>query len=229
MSDSARVTSGKVDDSAAVELSGIIIIVTIMLLFSLVLLVIIFRLYSVRHHFWNRHTSREATSPDLPTLQQRQGLDPSILRSIKAVQISAAEDKLGLECSVCLCQVSEGEKARFLPKCNHGFHMQCIDIWFHSHSTCPLCRNTVSNSSGDLEAAPHSVDAGGLANSEPPIVSSSAPSSSRVRNDGHLAIDITNLRNEGEDQKSPVAVTPTAALYRSLSRLLSRNTRTSSP
>lgn len=221
MSDSETISTGKIEESGALQLSGIIIILVIMLLFILVLLVIIFRLYTIRHHFWNHHTTAHPTSSDLPTLQQGQGLDPSILSSIKVVQFSAAEDQLGLECSVCLCQVSEGEKARFLPKCNHGFHMECIDAWFHSHSTCPLCRNLVSISPDDLEAAA-AVDAGASSNSQPPnYVSSSTPSSSGVINDGHLAIDITLVQTEEEDQKSPV--TPTVALYRSLSRILSRN------
>lgn len=219
MSDQVIVSSGKLEESATLQLSGIIIIVVIMLLFILVLLVIIFRLYAIRHHFWNHHTTTHSTSSELPTLQQRQGLDPSILRSIKVIQFSAAEAQVGLECSVCLSQLSQGEKARFLPKCNHGFHMQCIDIWFHSHSTCPLCRNVVTIPPHDLEAA--AVDAGVSPDSQPPNASSSTPSSSGVINDGHLAIDITITRTAEEDQKSPV--TPRVALYRSLSRLLSRN------
>jgi hypothetical protein len=32
---------------------------------------------------------------------------------------------------------------RLLPKCNHSFHINCIDMWFHSHSTCPICRSPV--------------------------------------------------------------------------------------
>lgn len=219
MSDSvSTVSSGKLEESPALQLSGIIIIVVIMLLFILVLLVIIFRLYSytVRHRFWDHHTTRQSTISDLPTLPQHQGLDPSILRSIKVIQFSSEEAQLGLECSVCLSQVSEGDKARFLPKCNHGFHMQCIDIWFHSHSTCPLCRNVVTISP---EAA--AVDDGVSPDPQPPNASSSTPSSSGVINDGHLAIDITILQTAEEDHKSPV--TPRVALYRSLSRLLSRN------
>lgn len=219
MSNSVTESTGKLDESAALQLSGVIIIVVIMLLFILVLLVIIFRLYTIRHHFWNNHTTRHSTSSDLLTLQQRQSLDPSILSSIKVIQFSSAEAQVGLECSVCLSQVSEGEKARFLPKCNHGFHMQCIDIWFHSHSTCPLCRNVVTISLDDSEAT--AVDAEVSPDTQPPNASSSTPSSSGAINDGHLAIDVTVLQTAEEDQKSPV--TPRVALYRSLSRLLSRN------
>ncbi|KAJ7533737.1 hypothetical protein O6H91_13G061800 [Diphasiastrum complanatum] len=38
---------------------------------------------------------------------------------------------------------TENEKGRLLPKCNHRFHTGCIDMWFHTHSTCPLCRTCV--------------------------------------------------------------------------------------
>ncbi|KAK4791626.1 hypothetical protein SAY86_032039 [Trapa natans] len=44
---------------------------------------------------------------------------------------------------VCLCELAEGEKVRILPKCGHSFHVDCIDKWFESHDTCPLCRSPV--------------------------------------------------------------------------------------
>ena len=47
------------------------------------------------------------------------------------------------QCVVCLCEFEEGEKGRVLPRCNHSFHTECIDMWLHSHSTCPLCRTPV--------------------------------------------------------------------------------------
>ncbi|CAL9777200.1 unnamed protein product [Musa acuminata subsp. burmannicoides] len=43
-------------------------------------------------------------------------------------------------CAVCLNPVMEGEMVRLLPGCRHAFHVECIDMWLHSHSLCPLCR-----------------------------------------------------------------------------------------
>eukprot|EP01018_Ginkgo_biloba_P000211 Gb_04643 [translate_table: standard] len=42
----------------------------------------------------------------------------------------------------CLCEFEKNEKGRMLPRCSHSFHTECIDMWFHSHSTCPLCRTS---------------------------------------------------------------------------------------
>lgn len=47
------------------------------------------------------------------------------------------------DCAVCLCEFSENDKLRLLPTCSHAFHINCIDTWLLSNSTCPLCRNTL--------------------------------------------------------------------------------------
>ncbi|CAK8564237.1 unnamed protein product [Lathyrus sativus] len=47
------------------------------------------------------------------------------------------------DCAVCLCEFELEDKLRLLPKCSHAFHMECIDTWLLSHSTCPLCRGNL--------------------------------------------------------------------------------------
>ncbi|KAH0461219.1 hypothetical protein IEQ34_008794 [Dendrobium chrysotoxum] len=44
-------------------------------------------------------------------------------------------------CPVCLSEFEDGEAVRFPPECGHCFHVECIDMWFRWHSTCPVCRH----------------------------------------------------------------------------------------
>ncbi|KAK6149151.1 hypothetical protein DH2020_016676 [Rehmannia glutinosa] len=55
------------------------------------------------------------------------------------------------ECIICLSDFAIGEKIRVLDKCNHGFHLQCIQQWLASRSSCPTCRTNCSN---ELAASP---------------------------------------------------------------------------
>lgn len=48
---------------------------------------------------------------------------------------------LDSECVICLSDFNNGDRLRILPKCNHGFHLRCIDKWLSSHSSCPKCRH----------------------------------------------------------------------------------------
>ncbi|KAI4989699.1 hypothetical protein ZWY2020_038062 [Hordeum vulgare] len=50
----------------------------------------------------------------------------------------------GAACSVCLEDLRAGEMARRIPACGHAFHVGCIDMWLHSHRSCPLCRCDLS-------------------------------------------------------------------------------------
>lgn len=47
------------------------------------------------------------------------------------------------QCVICLGLVQVGEMVRQLPACMHLFHVDCVDMWLRSHSTCPICRAVV--------------------------------------------------------------------------------------
>uniref|UniRef100_A0A7N0UZ48 RING-type E3 ubiquitin transferase n=1 Tax=Kalanchoe fedtschenkoi TaxID=63787 RepID=A0A7N0UZ48_KALFE len=69
-------------------------------------------------------------------------------KAIKTIPTLNYSDGLNLqhldtECVICLSEFAEGERVRVLPKCNHGFHVRCIDKWLNSHSSCPTCRYSV--------------------------------------------------------------------------------------
>ncbi|XP_028796259.1 RING-H2 finger protein ATL3-like [Neltuma alba] len=152
------VSNDKLGESPAVEVTGKIMVLAIIILFMVVIFVLFLHLYA--KWFW---WSIEETTPPPPRRRrrrrfvfapgqdpaiyggQRSGLDPSVLLSLPVLVYQPENFKDGLECAVCLSELVEGEKARLLPKCNHGFHVDCIDMWFQSHSTCPLCRNPVAS------------------------------------------------------------------------------------
>ena len=47
-------------------------------------------------------------------------------------------------CSICIDDFEDGEKIRILPKCRHGFHLECIKPWLiERQGCCPLCKTPV--------------------------------------------------------------------------------------
>lgn len=148
---------GTVSRGTAFSISTEIMVAAIIFFFVVVVFVFFLHIYVRRR--WGRLVSASrrsrlvfAASQDPPAVPRR-GLDLSVMNSLPVCVYRDKDFKVagGLECAVCLAELADGEKARILPKCNHGFHLECIDMWFHSHSTCPLCRRPVGPD-GDLEA-----------------------------------------------------------------------------
>lgn len=72
------------------------------------------------------------------------GLKKSTLHQIPVVVYGASGiGTPATDCPICLGEFVDGEKVRVLPKCHHGFHVRCIDIWLASHSSCPTCRQSL--------------------------------------------------------------------------------------
>ncbi|EOA32520.1 hypothetical protein CARUB_v10015801mg [Capsella rubella] len=73
------------------------------------------------------------------------GLDESLIKSITVYKYRKTDGFVeSSDCSVCLSEFQENESLRLLPKCNHAFHVPCIDTWLKSHSNCPLCRTFIA-------------------------------------------------------------------------------------
>ncbi|PUZ76006.1 hypothetical protein GQ55_1G256400 [Panicum hallii var. hallii] len=89
---------------------------------------------------------------------------PTLVYSAGLLPLQAAAGGGGPVCAICLAELEPGERVRVLPKCNHGFHVRCVDRWLLARSTCPTCRQS-------LFAAPHKgsgcADTG--AGAEPPV------------------------------------------------------------
>lgn len=76
--------------------------------------------------------------------QATTGLDQPAIAALPTFAYQrGGKDGTAAECPICLSAVDEEEMVRVLPNCEHLFHVECIDMWLHSHSTCPVCRATV--------------------------------------------------------------------------------------
>ncbi|XP_062191098.1 putative RING-H2 finger protein ATL49 [Phragmites australis] len=74
------------------------------------------------------------------------GVDQAFIDALPVFLYGAvvgAGGKDPFDCAVCLCEFADDDRLRLLPKCSHAFHVDCIDTWLLSHSTCPLCRRSL--------------------------------------------------------------------------------------
>lgn len=137
-------------------LRGKIMLSAIVILFGVVIFLAILHLYARwyllrlrRRELQRRHRRRRRThivfyvDNNQPNSANDHGLEAEVLNSLPLFAYSSKTHPEGLECAVCLSEFEENETGRFLPKCSHSFHVECIDMWFRSHSTCPLCRSPV--------------------------------------------------------------------------------------
>ncbi|XP_072969927.1 RING-H2 finger protein ATL74-like [Typha angustifolia] len=92
----------------------------------------------------NRMVNRP--EPNHATRLAQTGLPKKALRAMPAQPYSVGLKlhATNPECAICLSDFEPGERIRVLPKCNHGFHVRCIDRWLLAHSSCPTCRRGMS-------------------------------------------------------------------------------------
>lgn len=79
-----------------------------------------------------------------PFQTPKRGLDPTVIASLPTFTVGAIGDvAAATECAVCLSVLEEQDTARELPNCKHVFHVDCVDKWLTTCSTCPVCRTDV--------------------------------------------------------------------------------------
>ncbi|XVF05768.1 hypothetical protein REPUB_Repub05bG0200900 [Reevesia pubescens] len=166
------------------------------------------------HHF--HAFTFDTTFPSSPS----KGLDSSVISSIPLFVYKKEDYKHGLECVICLSPFEDNDAGRNLPKCGHGFHVECIDMWLQSHSNCPICRAPV------------------VSNDKVSVVISADSQVSSLESvaviDGNSRLDnLTDLSESGNRQIAAAAnddnlsasssLTLSSSLGFSLKRMLSRN------
>uniref|UniRef100_A0A164W6Q8 RING-type E3 ubiquitin transferase n=1 Tax=Daucus carota subsp. sativus TaxID=79200 RepID=A0A164W6Q8_DAUCS len=68
------------------------------------------------------------------------GLDLAIIESLPTIVFRHDLKDGAIECAVCISNLEDGEMIRFLPNCEHNFHVACIDTWLGTNTTCAVCR-----------------------------------------------------------------------------------------
>lgn len=68
------------------------------------------------------------------------GLISPILLTESQVTTSKTEEF----CSICHETINVSDIIRKLNFCKHFFHLGCIDQWFTSKDTCPMCRHMLN-------------------------------------------------------------------------------------
>ncbi|XWS74367.1 hypothetical protein CRYUN_Cryun02cG0209100 [Craigia yunnanensis] len=172
------------------------------------------------HHF--HAFTFDTTFPSSPS----KGLDSSVVSSIPSFVYKMEEYKHGLECVICLSPFEDNDVGRNLPKCGHGFHVDCIDMWLQSHSNCPICRAHVL--SDDKVSVVNLVDSqvsslgsvGELLNVEVGVIDGN----SRLDN----LTDVSDSSNRqiaaaNDDNLSASSSSLSSSLACSLKRMLSKN------
>lgn len=176
-------------------------IVILILTFSFFLLYTLYKFYTV----WYR--SRLRRSPPSPENQETNedfldhdvldhpiwyirtiGLQPSVISAITVIKYKKADEIIdGTFCSVCLSDFQEDETLRLLPKCNHAFHISCIDTWLRSHTNCPLCRaGIVKNTTSSASLDQNLDDSGGVEENQVAIsITDEVIGEERQREDDH--------------------------------------------
>ncbi|KAL3638599.1 RING-H2 finger protein atl7 [Castilleja foliolosa] len=61
-------------------------------------------------------------------------------------------------CSVCLGEYEAEDKLQQIPGCGHTFHMDCIDLWLSTRTTCPLCRQSLLASTTTIKVPPDDIN-----------------------------------------------------------------------
>ncbi|CAN1199300.1 RING-H2 finger protein ATL78 [Linum perenne] len=127
-------------------------------------------------------------------------------KALKTFPVVIFSDGMNLdaECVICLSEFAAGDRVKILPRCNHGFHVKCIDKWLGSHSSCPTCRHCLLDTCRKIVGVP--VAAVVAVVSSPPLPTVSDDSSSTTPTTSTVAPAKIVRSNNGDAPSATVAV-----------------------
>ncbi|XP_024532799.1 RING-H2 finger protein ATL34-like [Selaginella moellendorffii] len=147
-------SSSPLSSSLATDRLTVVIVCSILFAFMLLSLLIFFYACKCvearnRRHRQVQEEGQELVGAGGGGFQSRLGLSKDLVKRLpvvsyeQLVKIKSGEENVEC-CAVCLIEFGKGDsEIRHLPRCGHCFHTDCIDMWFFSHSSCPICRDSL--------------------------------------------------------------------------------------
>ncbi|KAL8457741.1 hypothetical protein ACS0TY_034745 [Phlomoides rotata] len=113
------------------------IIVSVMLLVVGIVVLIVIHVCVVGRAF--RDDSINVTGSIPSRVDSIPSMNPEDIKKLPCFDYRV-DEKVSVECAICLESFNGGEKCRILENCNHIFHAECIDSWLLKTAACPVCR-----------------------------------------------------------------------------------------
>ncbi|GMI82317.1 Arabidopsis Toxicos en Levadura 41 [Hibiscus trionum] len=184
------------DDTREFGVNRKIIVAAIAFLFGIVMVIFLFYLYT--RYFLRRQERRRRAALNLQRTQitafyessiiepPKSGLDHLVLASLPVFTYKLTTGQVNdhdepTECSVCLGTITEDSTVRLLPNCKHMFHVECIDTWLGSHTTCPVCRTEAEPT---VQAAADKELCSRVQPTAPPLMEGASIGAAQVRKEG---------------------------------------------
>ncbi|KAJ8531610.1 hypothetical protein K7X08_033968 [Anisodus acutangulus] len=142
-SDSSQQSTG-VEASSHLKLYQAFIF-SVPVFFAFLLLVFFYIFYLRRRRVdWSSLRMRSPQLPQADVLSRCElGLKKEVREMLPIIVFQKSFSDKDTQCSVCLGDYKADDRLQEIPVCGHTFHMDCIDHWLATHSTCPLCRQSL--------------------------------------------------------------------------------------
>ncbi|CDW85966.1 zinc c3hc4 type domain-containing protein [Stylonychia lemnae] len=71
------------------------------------------------------------------------GIQQAEFMKIKTINYRQIHETIGFSrCSICLNDFELNKKVKQFPKCEHLYHINCLDLWMNIEANCPNCLKT---------------------------------------------------------------------------------------
>ncbi|KAI3464249.1 hypothetical protein Pfo_020912 [Paulownia fortunei] len=119
-------------------------------IFFTFILLFLFYLFYLRRRRVDWSSLRMRTGNSMPTSESiddisrcELGVKKELREMLPIIVFKESFSVRDTQCSVCLGDYQAEDRLQQIPACGHTFHMDCIDLWLATHTTCPLCRQSL--------------------------------------------------------------------------------------